>query len=210
MGGNMKKNFATSALVVSLLSTGIYADALKNSLTNFMNTKETSSVVDLGNINLNAKPKPKKPTIKHHSSKAAIATVDGHNILKKDADSYLVQRTQGKIKDFDMIPPQQQKRLISEMAFPMMVLDAARKELSAEEIQSVYNRVWMKKEAQKIAINDEDILKVYNQIKQDALDHNETKPIPPYDAIKDRLKMQMIEKRMMSNLMKDVKIEVAE
>ena len=210
MGGNMKKNFATSALVVSLLSTGIYADALKNSLTNFMNTKETSSVVDLGNINLNAKPKPKKPTIKHHASKAAIATVNGHKIIKKDADKYLAQRTQGKIKDYDMIPPQQQKRLISEMAFPMMVLDAARKELSEEEIQSVYNRVWMKKEAQKIAINDEDILKVYNQIKQDALDHNETKPIPPYDAIKDRLKMQMIEKRMMSNLMKDVKIEVAE
>jgi len=206
----MKKNFATGVLVVSLLSTSIYADALKNTLTNFMNTKETSSVVDLGNINLNAKPKPKKPTIKHHASKAAIATVNGHKIIKKDADKYLAQRTQGKIKDYDMIPPQQQKRLISEMAFPMMVLDAARKELSEEEIQSVYNRVWMKKEAQKIAINDEDILKVYNQIKQDALDHNETKPIPPYDAIKDRLKMQMIEKRMMSNLMKDVKIEVAE
>ena len=210
MGGNMKKNFATSALVVSLLTTGIYADALKNSLTNFMNTKEKSSVVDLGNINLNAKPKPKKPSIKHHKKTAVIATVNGHKIIKKDADDYLVQRTQGKIKDFDMIPRAQQKRLISEIAFPIMVLDTAKKELNAEEIQSVYNRAWMKKEAQKVKVTDDEVLKVYNQIKQDARDHNQTKPIPPFDAIKGRLKMQMIEKRMISNLMKDVKIEVAQ
>lgn len=204
----MKKNFATSALVVSLLTTGIYADALKNSLTNFMNEKETSSVVDLGNINLN--PKPKKATPKHHSSKAAVATVNGHKIIKKDADHYLAQRTQGKIKDYDMIPPQQQKRLISEMSFPLLVLDAAKKELNAEEIQSAYDREWMKREAQKVDIKDEDVLTVYNQIKQDALDHNETKPIPPFNAIKGRLKSQMIEKRLIGNLMKDALIKVAQ
>ena len=208
MGENMKKIFASSALVLSLLSTGIYADALKNSLTNFMNTKETSAVVDLGHINLNAKPKHKKPKIKHHTSKSTIATVNGHKIIKKDADKYLAQRTQGKIKNFDMIPRQQQKRLISELAFPMMVLDAAKKELSAEEIQSVYNSVWMKKEAQKIEIKEGDILKVYHQIKQDALDHNETRSLPEFDEIKGRLKMQMIEKRIIGNLMKDVQIEV--
>jgi len=210
MGGNMKKNFATSALVVSLLTTGIYADALKNSLTNFMNTKETSSVVDLGNINLNAKPKPKKPTIKHHKSTAAIATVNGHNIIKKDADAYLSQRTQGKIKDFDMIPPQQQKRLIQEMAFPIMVLNVAQKELTAEEIQSAYNRTWMQKEARKVDIKDDEVREIYNQIKQKAVDNNNTQPIPTFEAIKGRLKSQMLEKRLIGKLMENVKIEVAQ
>ncbi|MBA1420383.1 MAG: hypothetical protein FAF03_05860 [Epsilonproteobacteria bacterium] len=206
----MKKNFATSALVLSLLTTGIYADALKNSLINFMNTKEKSSVVDLGNINLNAKPKPKKPIIKHYKATAAIATVNGHNIIKKDANAYLAQRTQGKIKDFDMIPPKQQQRLIQEMAFPIMVLNAAQKELTAEEIQSVYNRTWMKKEARKVDIKDDEVREIYNQIKQKAADNNNTQPVPPFEAIKGRLKSQMLEKRLIGKLMENVKIEVAQ
>jgi len=210
MGGNMKKNFAISVLVVSLLTTGIYADALKNSLTNFMNTKEKSSVVDLGNINLNAKPKPKKPTIKPHADTATIATINGHNIIKKDADMYLAQRTQGKIKNFDMIPPQQQKRLIREMAFPIIVLDAAKKELTAEEIQSVYNRTWMQNEARKVDIKDDEVKVIYNQIKQKAVDNNNTQPIPPFEAIKGRLKSQMLEKRLIGKLMENVKIEVVQ
>ena len=210
MGGNMKKNFATSALVVSLLTTSIYADALKNSLTNFMHTKEKSSVVDLGNINLNAKPKPRKPIIKHHAATAAIATVNGQNIVKKDADIYLARRTQGRIKNFDMIPPQQQKRLIREMAFPIIVRDAAAKELTAEEIQSVYNRTWMQKEARKVDIKDDEVRKIYNQIKQKAVDNNNTRPIPTFEAIKGRLKSQMLEKRLIGKLMENVKIEVAQ
>jgi len=210
MGGNMKKNFATSALVVSLLTTSIYADALKNSLTNFMHTKEKSSVVDLGNINLNAKPKPRKPIIKHHAATAAIATVNGQDIVKKDADIYLARRTQGRIKNFDMIPPQQQKRLIREMAFPIIIRDAAAKELTAEEIQSVYNRTWMQKEARKVDIKDDEVRKIYNQIKQKAVDNNNTRPIPTFEAIKGRLKSQMLEKRLIGKLMENVKIEVAQ
>ena len=204
----MRKLFTTSILVLLLWHTYTCADALKTSLTNFMNAEETPPMIDLGHINLNVKPKPKKPTIKHHASKATIATANGHKIIKRDADKYLAQRTQGKIKNFDKLPRQQQKRLISEMALPMMILDAAKKELSAEEIQSLYNRAWISKEAKKVNIKESDILNVYNQIKQDALDHNETKPIPPFDAIKGRLKMQMIEKSMIANLMKDVQIEV--
>ncbi len=209
MGGNMKKNFATSALVVSLLTTGVYADALKNSLTNFMNTKEKSSIVDLGNINLNTKQKPRKPSIKHHADTAVIAIVNGHNIIKKDADKYLAQRTHGKIKDYDIIPRKQQKRLIQEMAFPIIVLNAAQKELTAEEIQSVYNRIWMQKEARKVDIKDDEVRTVYNQIKQKAADNNNTQPIPTFEAIKGRLKSQMLEKRLIGKLMENVKIEVA-
>lgn len=204
----MKRSVVGSILIISFLSTAVYADALKNSLTNFMNKKEESSVVDLGNINLTAKPK--KPQIKHHKSKATVATVNGDKIIKKDADSYLSQRTQGKINDYDMIPPQQQKRLITEMALPILVLDAAKKELDAEEIQGAYNSAWMKKQAQNIDIQDKDVLNIYNQLKQNALDHNETKKLPPYEAIKGRLKSQMIEKRMIGTLMKDVKIRVAQ
>lgn len=205
----MKKFFVLGVVTVGVLSSTLHADALKNSLTNLMNTKESSSVVDLGNINLNAKRKPKKPQLKHHSKKAVIATINGHKVLKKDADAYLAQRTQGKIKNFDAIPPQQQNRLIHEMAFPLLVLDQAKKELTDLEKETVFNRAWMQKEAQKIDIKDDDVLTVYNQLKQQALDHNNTNALPPYDAIKGKLKMQMMEKMMIGKLMKDVKIKVA-
>jgi len=205
----MKKFFILIGLSVGMISSTVSADALKNSLTNIMNTKDSSSMVDLGNINLNAKPRPVKKVRKKRSSKAVVATINKHKIIKKDADNYIAQRTQGKIKNFDSLPPKQQKRLIQEMALPYLALDAAKEELSELEQQTILTRMWIQKESQTIQIKDEDVLTVYNQMKQQAIDNNATKQIPPFETVKDRLRLQMIEKSVITNLMKDVKIEVA-
>ena len=191
-------------LSISLFASSLSADALKNSLTNIMNTKEEAPVVDLGNINLNAKPKVKKI----RSANTVIATVNGEKVLKKDADSYLSQRTQGKVTDFDTLPQDQRIRLINELSFPILALDAAKKELSDKEKEAVFARVWMQKEARKIKISDEDAQEVYNQLKKQAEDTNATEPVPPFEKIKASLKAQMVEKRMMDNLTKDVKIKL--
>lgn len=188
----------------ALMMTSVSADDLKNSLTDMLNTKETSGMVDLGNINLDGKPKQPQT----RSSKTVIAVINGHKIIKKEADSYLKQRTQGKVTDFDHLPPEQRSRLIQELALPIIVLDAAEKELSEEEKQAVYTRVWVQKEARKINVTDEEALKVYDQLKQQAQENNATQNIPPFESIKDRLKTQIIEKSLVDKLMKDVKIEV--
>ncbi len=188
----------------ALMITSVSADDLKNSLTDMLNTKETSGVVDLGNINLDAKPKQPKT----RSSKAVIATVNGHKIIKKEADGYLKQRTQGKVTNFDHLPPEQRPRLIQELALPIIVLDAAQKELSEEEKQAVYTRTWMQKEARKINVTDEEALKVYDQLKQQAQENNATQNIPPFESVKDKLKIQIIEKTLVDKLIKDAKIEV--
>jgi len=125
-----------------------------------------------------------------------IATVNGHKIIKKEADSYLNQRTQGKVTDFDHLPPDQRSRLIQELALPVLVLDAAQKELSELEKQAVYTRTWMQKEARKIKITDEQASTVYNQLKQQAQDNNAKGNISPFETIKDKLKLQLIEKTM--------------
>lgn len=195
---------------VSLLSVSLYADALKNSLTNIMQTDDSTQMVDLGNINLNAKPKPVKKVPKNRSGKTVIGTVNGHKIIKKDADKYLGQRTEGKVTNFDALPPNQQKMLLQEFALPILALDEANKELNDLQKQTVFTRVWMQKEASKIEIKDEEIHAVYDQLKQQSVDNNDTRAIPAFEAIKDRLRMQMVERRIMSELMKDVKIEVAE
>ena len=201
---NMRKTFMLLGVSLGLVINTAHADDLKNSLTNMLNTNETSGMVDLGSLNLDAKPVKKKS----RSDKTVIATVNGQKIIKSEADNYLKQRTQGKVTDFDGLPPAQRSRLIQELALPVIVLDAAKKELSEEEKQAVYTRAWMQKEARKINITDEQALTVYNQLKQQAADNNATGNIPPFESIKDKLKIQMIEKTLVGRLTQDAKITV--
>ena len=204
----MKKVCVLVGLSLGLVVSSVSADALKNSLTNIMNESDTPSMVDLGNINLNAKPRPVKKVRKTRSAKAVVATVNGHKILKKETDAYLSERTGGKVKNFDNIPANQKSRLIQEMSLPILVADAADKGLSDVEKEAIYTRTWMQKEAFKMKISDDQVLEVYNQISQEAKDNNNTANIPEFDAIKDKLRMQMIEKTIVGKLMENIKIEV--
>ncbi len=204
----MKKIFMVLSVSFGLFVNSVSADELKNSLTNMLNKKDTSSMVDLSNINLNAKPRPVKKERKARSGKAVVATVNGHKILKKEADTHLKKRTQGKMSNFDHLPKKQRLRLIQEMALPILALDSAQKELSVEEKEAVYARMWMQKEALKIKITDEQIKEVYNQLKQQSQENNSTANIPTFESIKDKMKIQMIEKKMIGKLMKDVEIKV--
>lgn len=205
----MKKFFILLGISFGLFQSAVYADALKNSLTNMLNEKEdSSSMVNLGGINLNEKPKSAPRSIKTRPSTAVIATVNNHKIIKKEADSYLKQRTKGKVTDFDHLPPKQRARLIQELSLPMLVEDAAKKQLSEEEKQIVYTRTWMRKEALKMKITDKQAMQVYNGLLFEARENNNTAAIPPFDTIKERLKMQMLEKALVTKLMKDVDIKV--
>lgn len=205
----MKKLFVLTSMSVMFLSTTLLADGLKNSLTNIMNTDDSVKAVDLSNLNLNAKPKPVKKVHSNRAGDTVIATVNGNNIFKKDADGYLRQRTQGKIDNYDKLPEQQQKMLLQELSLPILALDAAKNELTEIEKQTIFTRAWMQKEARTVDIKEEDIQTVYDTLKQQSIDNNDTRVIPPFDQIKENLRVQMIEKNIMTKLMKDIKIEVA-
>ena len=201
----MKKILTLLGLSSVMMLSSASADELKNSLTNIMNTPDNSGMVDLSNINLNGK-KPVLP--KSRSSKTVIATVNGQKIIKKDADTYLKERTQGKVTDFDRLPNEQRKRLIQELSLPMLILGAAKKELAVEEKQAVYARAWTQKEALKIKISDDQVIEVYNQLKKQSEENNASTEIPPFEAVKERLKMQMIEKTLIERVMKNAVIKV--
>jgi len=204
----MNKILTLLGLATALVLSPVSADELKNSLTNMLNKPETSGsgMVDLGGINLDGKSKPLQP--KTRSAKTVIATVNGQKIIKKDADAYLKQRTQGKVSDFDRLPPGQKPRLIQELALPIIVLEAAKKELSNEEKQAVYTRAWTQKEARKIKVSDDQAIEVYNQLKKQSEENNATENMPPFEAIKDRLKMQIIEKTLIERVMKNAEVKV--
>lgn len=205
----MKKIFTFLGLSIGLCVTSVYGDELKNSLTNMLKEKETTpSMINLDNVSLDPKEKPVQKAIKTRPGKTVIATVNGQNIIKKEADTYLKQRTQGKVTDFDLLPRDQRARLIQELALPLIVAGAAKKELSEEEKQAAYTRAWMQREARKVNVTDEKAMELYNQLKKQAQENNTTKLIPPFESIKDRLKIQIIEKTVIDTLMKDAKIKV--
>ena len=206
----MKKFLVVLSLSLGLFVDSIAADELKNSLTNMLlNEKETpASMVDLSGISVDGKPKGIPELQKTRSAKAVVATVNGHKVFKKEADAHIKKRTQGKITDFDRLAEEQRLRIIQELSLPILALDSAEKELSAEEKEELYKRIWMQQEASKLKITDEQVQAVYDQLKQRAEESNNTANIPTFDSIKDKLKSQMIEKKIIDKLMKDVKIKV--
>jgi len=205
----MKKYLVMLSLSLGLFVSPVSADALKNSLTNMLNEKDTSpSMVNLSNLNINGKAKPVQNVPKTRSSKAVVATINGHKILKKEADAHLKKRTQGKMSNFDHLPKKQRLRLIQEMALPVLALDSAQKELSVEEKEAVYSRLWMQKEVLKIKITDEQVKKIYDQLKQRSEENNDTANIPAFESVKDKMKLQMKDKQMVGSLMKNVEIKV--
>ncbi len=202
----MKKNSAVLLAALALFTSAVSADALKNSLTNMLHKKETPAMVDLSRLDVNGRVAAPQP--KTRSSKAVVATVNGTKIIKKDADAYLEKRTQGQVKNFDMLPDEQRLKLIQEMSVSEVADDIAQKELTEQEKTAVYTRLWMQKKASVSPVTDAEVEKVYADLKKRAIESKSTKPIPEFNSIKNNMKMQMTEKKLMGELMKDVKVTV--
>jgi len=203
----MRKFIVAASISMGLLVSSLSADHLKDSLTKMIHEKEAMpGMVDLSGLDRPAVSKMHKS----RPSNTVIAIVNGHNIRKKTADNYLKKRTNGQVPDFDLLPKDQRKKLIKELALPMLIADKAKKELSSYEKEAVYVSVWMRKQASKISVSDEEAQVLYNQLKQKAMAQNSgNKIIPPFKSIKNKMKDQILEKKIMSRLVKNAKIEVA-
>ena len=201
----MRKYIVVAGLSLGLCISSVSADALKNSLNSMLKEKDTTpSMVNLDHL-MKSKPKAVR---KSRSSKAVVAMVNGHKIRKKEADAYLKQVTGGKVSDFDMLPKKQRLRLIKELALPLLVAQQAKKELSTEEQNMLFSRMWMRKEAMKSKVTDEDAKKAYEQMKQKAEENNATGKIPEFAKVKNNIKSKLIENQIIGSLMKDAKIKV--
>jgi len=258
----------TSGFLVSTVS----ADALKNSLNNILNTKDSSGMVNLNGVSVGAKPKhrtikkvrksrpssavigryndgkpvhkreadkyikkatkgkikdldllPKKQrlmvlkdlkrmyAIKHFKSRpaeAVVATVNGQDIHKKSADNYLKLVTRGKVTDFDKLDKKQRLVLIKELARPMILQDAIGQNLTEEEKEAVLSQAWLQKQRATTKVTNDQMLALYEVKKAKALAVNPQAQIPPYISLGENLKNEIIEKKIMAELMEDVNITV--
>ena len=183
-------------------STLLFADGLKNSLSNMLNEEESNPLVNFDQRT------PVQKKLKKHRSKSVVATVNKHKILKREADKHLKARTQGQISNYDLLPLAQRKKLIEEMSIPLLAKDRAKKELSLVEKKAIYSQLWMQKKVQKIKITEKEIVDFYAILKEEAKKRNQLDKLPLFTAIKDRLKMQLIEKKIVEKIMENVKIKI--
>ncbi len=202
----MKSKFFLFSFLITLNFS--IADGLENSLNNLLNKKDTSTLVNIGDINLNGKAKIVKKTRKKRSSKTIVAKVDGISIRKKNADTYLKKVTQGKIKDFDLLAKKQKKLLIQDLARPLILKNAAKRDIVAGEKLAVYRQMWLEKEMLNTSVSNEEMLELYTVIKKKTLAQNPKAKIPAYISLGKSLKKQVIEEKIMTKLMKNVKIKM--
>jgi len=204
----MKKCIIAAGVCGSLLVSTLSADALKKSLSGMLNQKEEMpSMVNLSGISLGGKPKPVVP--KTRPSTAVIATVNGHKVLKKEADRYLQERTGGKVKDFDLLPKEQKRALVRELALPYLIAADAESALSQEEKEALLSQAWVQKSAAKMAISDAQVEAAYEKLKAQAKAQSALRQIPPLDRVKKRIRMQIAEQKLVRDLLRGAEVRLA-
>jgi len=66
----------------------------------------------------------------------------------------------------------------------------------------------MQKKAQKIKVKNSELKKFYSALKLQATQAKQLDKLPSFSLLKDRLKSQLIEKKLVEKLMENVKIKV--
>lgn len=145
---------------------------------------------------------------KSRSSKAVIATVNGMEIHKKQADAYLKSVTHGKVKDFDRLPEKQRLLVIQDLAKPILVKEEIRKSITLEEKEEIFKQMWIEKKRSTLNVSNEEMTALYEKKKALMLAENPNADVPSYMSIASRLKSEIFEEKIIGDLMNDAKIIV--
>jgi len=145
---------------------------------------------------------------KTRPSNTVIATVNGVEIIKKDADDFLKSMTAGRVDNFDTLDKKQQEQLLSDLAKPIVLKYIAEAELTREEKDGILRQMWLEKQKHKITISNDEMMALYEKKKKKSLAINPNAVIPPYLTIGDQLKSELLENKITQKLMKDVIIEI--
>ena len=134
-------------------------------------------------------------------------TVNGIKITVDEANKALKVLTRGQMT-WDKLPSDGKKQLITMMAPSKLVAAAAKKGLSAKEKEAALAGFWMQKQMSKQKVSDKEAKKAYNQMVKAAKAAKSKQKIPPFKQAKNSIKMQLMQEKVVSRLMKKAKIKV--
>ncbi len=134
-------------------------------------------------------------------------TVNGMKITVKEANKALKVLTKGKMT-WSKLPKDGKKQLIQMMAPSKLVAAASRKGLTAKEKEAALAGFWMQKKMSKTKVSDKEAKKAYDQMKKAAKKAKSKKKIPAYKSVKNNIKMQLKQEKVVGKLLKKAKIKV--
>jgi hypothetical protein len=128
-------------------------------------------------------------------------------ITVAEADKALDVLTKGK-KTWDTLEAPAKKQLIQMMAPSKIVAAKAKKSLTKKEKSDALSGFWMQKKMSETKITDKEAQKAYNKMKKMAKKSKSKRKIPTFEAVKNDIKMQLAQEKVVAGLMKNAKIKL--
>ena len=135
---------------------------------------------------------------------SVVGSVNGIPIYKSEAQRALKALGNTNMT-YDTLPPNGRKQLLEIIAPGKLVGAAAKKELSAKEKNDALSGFWMQKKMSSTKVTDKEAQDVYDKLKKSS---KEGEKIPPFEKVKENIKMQIKQDKIIEGLMKNVKIKV--
>ncbi len=137
-------------------------------------------------------------------SAKVIGTVNGYAITEKEANNLLKVLTKGKVK-YAQLSPKDKREIVKRLAVDKLVIKTAYKSLSKKERDFVIANAWMAKKIRGVRVTNAEAKKAYNANKR--LFKRNGK-IVPFSKVKNLIKIQLRQKKVVDRLMKKAKIVV--
>lgn len=134
-------------------------------------------------------------------------TVNGMVITVEEANKALNVLTKGQ-KTWSTLPPEGKQQLIQMMAPSKLVAAEANKSLSKKEKEAALAGFWMQKNMATTKVTDKEAQKAYDKMKSAAKKAKSKQKIPAFEKVKNNIKMQLAQEKVVAKLMKDAKIKI--
>ncbi len=137
-------------------------------------------------------------------SAKVIGTVNGYKITEKEANQLLKVLTKGKVK-YSQLSPKDKAEIVKRLAVDKLVIKTAYRELSKKERDFVIANAWMAKKTRNIKVSTAEAKKAYNENKELFKKNGK---LVPFSKVKNLVKMQLKQRKVVNRLMKRAKIVV--
>ena len=133
-----------------------------------------------------------------------IGSVNGYAITEKEANNLLKVLTHGKVK-YSQLKPKDKREIVKRLAVDKLVIKTAYRSLSKKERDFVIANAWMAKKIRGVKVTNSEAKKAYNANKQLFKKNGK---IVPFSKVKNLIKMQLKQKKVVDRMMKKAKIVV--
>lgn len=143
----------------------------------------------------------------NYAAAESAGTVNGMEITVEEANNALNSLTNGKMT-WEKLPAKDKQQLVEMMAPAKLVAAESKKSLTDKEKEAALSSFWMQKKMSTTEVTDKEAEDAYNKIKQAAKEAKSKQEIPAFDAVKNNIKMQLAQEKIVGELMKNAEIKV--